>query len=549
MRYKWEKLFSPGVLSRGLAYYENGFVGELIWDEEGDDYLSAEVYGTEIYEVEIGFSNGRVDYTFCSCPYAEENEFCKHMAAVLYAWEDTKSENKTKTSRRPSSECTIEEAVMALSEDKMRELLLEFAKKDKDLYDRILPSAPSPITKKEWMKNAKEIRRRYCHNGYLNYYHVYDYFTEFAEMLKESVESLITRDCLPAAFECAKEIYGMALDVDFDDGEGGVGMLYEAFYTGCQTILQGAELPLRETMHHWFLQMCGGTISVDNEMVLQDFLLEEFRDEAFLHTHLALFDRALNESLHFGVNEVQWLIDGRIEQMRRLGATEEEVSDFLQQYRNLPSVRRMELRYCIERGEKQHAITLLLESMELDRNDSWLMKSHYESLIPLLREENRTEEYRRVLSEYVFTYRQQTLDYVEELKTVTPTEAWQALVPSLLSVDTLSHLRHALMAREGYYRELLNELLTEPMLLGLQQYEDVLKPHFPVEIRDVFFAYVRVRMAHASMRSEYETISRRLRKLCSYPDGEQMARALVEEWRSTYRRRTAMLDELKKAGF
>jgi len=40
-----------------------------------------------------------------------------------------------------------------------------------------------------------------------------------------------------------------------------------------------------------------------------------------------------------------------------------------------------------------------------------------------------------------------------------------------------------------------------------------------------------------------------LRKIRFYPEGKEAAQKLAEEWRACYKRRSAMMDELTKAGF
>jgi hypothetical protein len=48
---------------------------------------------------------------------------------------------------------------------------------------------------------------------------------------------------------------------------------------------------------------------------------------------------------------------------------------------------------------------------------------------------------------------------------------------------------------------------------------------------------------------DYAGLVLRLKALRSYPDGGARTRALAEEWRSEYPRRSAMLGEMKQAGF
>ena len=77
----WKVLFRPHILERGLNYYEMGAVLNVQKTETG---LCATVVGNENYEVEIKITDGRVYDMWCSCPYAEDGNNCKHMAAVLF---------------------------------------------------------------------------------------------------------------------------------------------------------------------------------------------------------------------------------------------------------------------------------------------------------------------------------------------------------------------------------------------------------------------------------------------------------------------------------
>ena len=80
---KWKNWFEPHILERGYDYYCDDRVEVL---KVTDDCIEARVNGTEDYRVEISLSFGEVEDMYCSCPYAEDDRNCKHMAAVLYQW-------------------------------------------------------------------------------------------------------------------------------------------------------------------------------------------------------------------------------------------------------------------------------------------------------------------------------------------------------------------------------------------------------------------------------------------------------------------------------
>ena len=78
---QWQHLFPVTILNRGREYFRKNKVRSLIRD--GDTFYAA-VEGNEEYEVEIRLKASQVTEMHCSCPYAEDGNNCKHMAAVLY---------------------------------------------------------------------------------------------------------------------------------------------------------------------------------------------------------------------------------------------------------------------------------------------------------------------------------------------------------------------------------------------------------------------------------------------------------------------------------
>lgn len=81
----WKKLFAKHILKRGYDYYCENAVEKL---DATEDRIRADVVGTEDYKVEISLRDGEVTDMYCSCPYAEDGNNCKHMAAVLYEWSE-----------------------------------------------------------------------------------------------------------------------------------------------------------------------------------------------------------------------------------------------------------------------------------------------------------------------------------------------------------------------------------------------------------------------------------------------------------------------------
>ncbi|MUK88727.1 helicase SNF2 [Ornithinibacillus sp. L9] len=79
-----QKLFPPVIYKRGLDYYKQGLVSDLLYDINYQVW-TATVHGSEEYFVEISmkdFDEGSID-TYCDCPAFDTYKSCKHIAATL----------------------------------------------------------------------------------------------------------------------------------------------------------------------------------------------------------------------------------------------------------------------------------------------------------------------------------------------------------------------------------------------------------------------------------------------------------------------------------
>lgn len=79
---QWKQEFARYILERGKLYVAEGRVMDLDYHPSGD--FTAEVEGTYPYYVTGRFDKGEAYDLTCTCPYADEGNLCKHMAAVLF---------------------------------------------------------------------------------------------------------------------------------------------------------------------------------------------------------------------------------------------------------------------------------------------------------------------------------------------------------------------------------------------------------------------------------------------------------------------------------
>ena len=71
----------------------------------------------------------------------------------------------------------------------------------------------------------------------------------------------------------------------------------------------------------------------------------------------------------------------------------------------------------------------------------------------------------------------------------------------------------------------------------------------PEKLRDAYISLVRKEASGVADRKRYKELVKYLKKIIKYPGGKDCAKEIAADWRAMYYRRSAMMDELKKARF
>lgn len=135
-----EDLAGTTAFRRGEEYFSVGAVSRL---RATDDKVTAQVEGTETYQVELRDEDGDLAYD-CTCPRAADGYFCKHCVAVGLAWlAEQAAETKPKAgkAKRRDPWRDIKDHLATQSPETLIELLLDVAQRDDRLYQSLLLKA------------------------------------------------------------------------------------------------------------------------------------------------------------------------------------------------------------------------------------------------------------------------------------------------------------------------------------------------------------------------------------------------------------------------
>ena len=130
---EWEHLFREIILERGYEYYLEGAV---VNEHISKNSISATVSGNDDYDVEIIFNNDKIIGMYCSCPYAADGHNCKHMAAVLYTYQEHIEYESSINNHISNNSSTLDEIIKKASDKQVRDFLFNVLKDDDKLLSR-----------------------------------------------------------------------------------------------------------------------------------------------------------------------------------------------------------------------------------------------------------------------------------------------------------------------------------------------------------------------------------------------------------------------------
>ena len=149
----WQRFFSSIILERGYNYFLEGAVDDLHFHA---DSVTATVYGSDDYEVDITFHGDSIDDMYCTCPYAEDGNYCKHMAALLFELEDC-SEEELAAGDGNTNPDEVRQIVMQADEKTAKNFLTALLQEDEKLFARfkaLVSPALSPADVERFKKQV-----------------------------------------------------------------------------------------------------------------------------------------------------------------------------------------------------------------------------------------------------------------------------------------------------------------------------------------------------------------------------------------------------------
>lgn len=553
----WFDKFSNKILERGFNYYQAGCVFGLAKTSRG---YHAFVSGSEDYEVILEIDDDTLEQMWCDCPYALEGHHCKHMAAVLYAIDDD-DDTEIKSLDVEETNATSE-LIAQLTEEELRDALSYLCQTDQSLEMLLVTRYSNKIGQKqiahlkaEFTFLANKYSDRY---GYIDWPKGKSYKHDVVNFLNQKILNLIQKQFNREAFELLCLVF-VEIDKQQIENGGIIGELFNYCSQLWEQIYHQADSDFRQEMFIWFNQyqlnhLDGGFA----QEWIQDFLEKHFQTSEYLEEKLVALDQAIahleerqvDSDSRYSFYQCEDFVVKRLKLMEDLGYSQEAIESYQKDYWFIPQVRTAAAHKALSEQQLDRAVTILKESEILDSNYKGLVLRHSELLMAIYQKQGADKDYKNELVKYVLEYDEDNLDKIEKLKELSSHEEWLDYRSRLLSqMSTKGRL--ALLDKEGLYRQLLDAILSIPFQRHyyLDQYEQTLKNRFPVPVRDAYIKEVSKMIMSASDRKTYRVLVAYLKKIATYPDGQVISSKIAKNWKVTYPRKRALLEELRQAGF
>ena len=533
---KWEKLFKRQILERGYEYYQKGKVEILHYSE---DTLEAVVSGTEDYNVSIYSEDGEIEDMYCDCPYADDENKCKHMAAVLYALEDLPEISEHDTD-------DINDLINEASPELMKEFLIKSMTYNEDLkykFIRFLKARRKEISISEYKEHLDYLIINYADGtDYIDYRYSFQFFNEADELLTECTDILIAEKCYYDAYDIVK-YYLYKLSVTDIDDDGNFSIFYDTCMEIFKEITQSADIETKRRMFNELTDMLSTKLNYIFEMVF-DFISKGFDEKEFLLKMLEYTDKRL-EKKDTPERRKKWILY-RLQLMDKLNYSDDDILEYSRRYPEFREIREYLTERFIAKGNNEAAIKILEETLGSEVNSIYESQRLHLELKELYKQTNDREKYIKELWVILTQLCISGMDIYREFKSLFAPDEWEEERELLYSSMKYQHMLPEYFVEEKLYDRLASYVFTNKNEYLIEEYEKYLADESHELILAEYAEYLNKSAEQSADRSTYQRWADKLIHMKKLKGGKECVAEIIENWKTLYRNRPAMMQEIDR---
>lgn len=541
----WKQYFENKILKTGYNYYSGELISE--YNNDGENIIAV-VEDTEPYYVEIKIDNNNPIDMRCSCLYALNGEYCKHMAAVLYFWENIDKS----VIDNPNSEhkISVEDIVNNTDEISVRAFLTRLLENDKKLilkFKNFTQTEGSSNNLSEYKKSVDETFNRHMrHNEFIDYYETDDFINDLINF-SDDIEIMINAGNYLNAFELSYYICAKSEYVDIDDSDDQITYLYNSMSDHWNKIAKKADDKTKSILFRRVLKILNEHCSEYDYLTdyMKNFLISGFNEKKF---HQNIFDfidnkveRIKDDSDYSSYITVS-LINKRLNLMYDNEYSFDEILDYCNNRWEYSEVRKWLANIYEERKEYKKAISIYEDSIIFDNDYHTLVIEYRNRLKELYKKTGNKQKYIECLWELI--KQPNGMEFYKELKECYSENEWIKKREKVFS--SVSKYTCAKLFCEEKLYERLRDYITDWSFEQYSQFFDILGKIYPNDILDKYEETLNKRALNTANREIYKSWVELLRSMEKFEGGYERAKKIADEWKVKYKNRPAFMSELKK---
>ena len=539
--------FNTRILSRGYEYYEDGLVEGVLLK---GNIITAKVLGTDAYDVSVEVDNGIFIDGDCTCPYASEGNYCKHMAALLYYLDN---ENLDENNNYTTKEKKIRDSLKNINKKELDAFLVELLTEDRNIYDkfrlRFNNSFPR-LTLKEYKKKIYDaIKSSAGRDGFIDYHESWDY-TKNMHKITSEVNKLVDNGEYDLAFEVAKTILETIPETDIDDSNGSTGEVAESCIEIIERILESIlhdENTLAKKILDYILNETK-TEYLSNYAIYLYLLLDLYVER---NRYLDEIEEGLLDALELGKSkDYFWNAEHYVDILVDIYNKEddkEKIINLLKKYSANKDICLKLVEEYLKEDNVKDAITLLKTRLEETNNSTYASK-----LADIYLDNIMQDEYKDILYQLLFEYDKYDIDIYKKIKHLYSKQDWLKERENIIN-KILNESKGYL-----YFTDLLNICIEEKKydyiynmvkdkdMSTIMRYEQYLLPKYNKELINIYVKCCKSFASKAFNRNMYRELARDMLHIKKMKNSENEYTNLLKEMREKYCNKPAMQDELSQ---
>lgn len=550
---EWQNLFTKTILTRGYDYYLSDTIKNL---NVLNQTIKATIAGYQNYEVEIKFKDDNIVKMACSCPYASDGNNCKHMAAVLYKWQDEHKEIISSVTEKPTLKNEhLEKLINKASDKQIQHFLYNLLSNDEKLFLKfktlVEPNISSSDLKHYKREINKTVRSFLGRDQFINYMQTPAFINAMDKYLNEDIKMMLEHGCYNEAFELTSYLFLKVGSAEMDDSRGELRMFASDCLNIWSEILNNGDRQLEDKMYQWFIKQLDGSLIGYMEECLEDIVINNFKDPKYLTEKLIFIQKKIifakkQKQDWFGEFETSKWIFWHLKVMEELNYPIVDIDNYCKENWQYANIRNYYIDKCIDHKDYQKAIEVLKESINLDKGYPGRIKEQRIKLKELYKLTNNLNAYQQELWQLVTKDDPGNLEIFNELKKLYPKEKWIEVREEIFKVLPKYVRIDKLYLAEKMEERLLNYVLSERGLYALYEYEDILKQKYTKQLLQKYYDELKVMSSYSGDRKKYRQWVAILKRMQKLDGGAKIVNEIVETWKKVYKNRKAMMDELKK---